>query len=141
MPPGYLNPLIKDWTKETLRDLKTSVSTMGAVDTRKLLKTLKSRHGVRDNSIWKTSFIFPLRGIMVEHGAGSGWKDGHRVGSGDGPDRVARPWFSDAMNPRFPVLADNMRSAIADYKQHEVAELELPGHKTGMNNYRVNISL
>lgn len=141
LPPGHLNPIIKVWAKDTLGALKTNVTAMGAVDTKKLVRTLKTRHSVRDNDIWKTAFIMPLHGVMVEHGAGSGWKNGRKIGHGSGPHREARPWFSDAMNKLFPDLADSLTKAIADHQQKAIADIPLPGHRTGVNNYRVNISL
>lgn len=140
MPPGYLNRHITAWTKETLADLKGNVSSMGIVDTRKLLTTLRSRHSLRDNDIWKTAFIMPLRGIMAEHGAaGSGFSAGRKIGPAT--NREPRPWFSNAMNVRFPKLADTLQHEVGNYVQREVAALPLPGEKSGMNNYRVSINL
>lgn len=137
-----MNPIIKQWANATLSDMLNNVGGMGIVDTGKTFRRLRTKHSVRDNDIWKTAFRMPRYAIMVEKGAGSGWKNGRRIGPPTGrPPRVARPWFSRAMNKRFPELASKLSEAVATELGKRMDMQDIPYEKRGINNYRLNVNL
>jgi hypothetical protein len=136
IPPGHFNSAIRNWGAGSKSALIGNIHSHDIPDTYFMLNHFKVGYKQEYGDIYAISFGMPKYGIMVHHGAGSGWKNGIRVGADSGgPGRVPRPFFSEIMDIRVPVLADKLMKMRADAMMQ--TELETSGSKT--SNYRINL--
>lgn len=115
-----------------LSDMLDNVEGMGIVDTGATYRNLRVKHDENYGEIDRTAFKMPRSAIMMEKGAGRGWRKNPSA-------RTPRPWFSQAMVKLFPKLADELGKAGADEMAKQIDLRDKPSDARGMTNYRINL--
>lgn len=103
------------WGHDAVNAMRTQLSKYGAVDTMKLARYLRYKLEYKGGELERISFRLKRYGIFLEKGVGRGYKISDVRAAGSAlKKRKAKPWFSNAIEPRLGDLADKVTKLKAD---------------------------
>ena len=130
------NREMRNAARRGARKLKNNLTAMDAIDTRELRNTMGYTLRKFSGEVRVIKFKTLRYGIILQKGAGRGWKGGTKQHSNESiRPRQAKPWISDAMDDFVPDLADTVASLKGD---NDVAEIDQQYRSFyGQTNFKV----
>jgi hypothetical protein len=130
------NRQMRNAARRGARALRNSLAAQDAIDTRQLRNTMGYKLRKVGGEVRAIKFKTLRYGLILEKGAGRGWKGGVKRHSNESTrPRQAKPWISDAMDGFLPDLADTVASLKGD---NDVAEIDKQYRSFyGQTNFKV----